>query len=160
MTLRAVPVMALLLFAAACVRHPGPVASARTDRTPLPPAPPATESKPTAVMRSSVAPTAAEPARTTPDEKTLARIDELLARIQDAYFDYDRHILRADAEQALRGDASTLAEIVRRYPDFRLVVEGHCDERGSDEYNLGLGDARAQRAKEYLVGLEIGRAHV
>jgi len=46
-----------------------------------------------------------------------------------------------------------LADIIKQYPDFKLTVEGHCDERGSEEYNLALGDARAKQAKEYLAGL-------
>jgi peptidoglycan-associated lipoprotein len=88
-----------------------------------------------------------------PDAATRARIQDLLNRIQDAYFDYNQHTLRADAEVALRSDAQTLADIIKQYPDFKLTVEGHCDERGSDEYNLALGDARARQAKEYLATL-------
>jgi peptidoglycan-associated lipoprotein len=86
-----------------------------------------------------------------PDDRTLVEIDKLLSRIQDAYFDYDKHNLRSDALETLKADASTLATIIRQYPDFKLLVEGHCDERGSEAYNLALGDARAQRAKEYLI---------
>ena len=85
-----------------------------------------------------------------PDAATRARIQELLNRIQDAHFDYNKHTLRPDAEEALRKDAQTLAEIIRQYPEFKLTVEGHCDERGSEEYNLALGDARAKQAKDYL----------
>jgi peptidoglycan-associated lipoprotein len=85
-----------------------------------------------------------------PDAATRARIQDLLNRIQDAYFDYNQHTLRPDAEAALKTDAQTLADIIKQYPDFKLTVEGHCDERGSDEYNLALGDARAKQAKEYL----------
>src|SRR5262249_36870598 len=66
-----------------------------------------------------------------PDAKTMAKIDELLARIQDAYFDYDRHNLRPDALKALEADSHQLGEIIRQYPDFKLKVEGYCDERGS-----------------------------
>jgi peptidoglycan-associated lipoprotein len=88
-----------------------------------------------------------------PDEKTMETINQLLSRIQDAYFDYDRHSLRADALQTLQADAQTLSTIIRQYPDFRLVVEGHADERGSGEYNLALGDARAMKTKEYLTQL-------
>jgi peptidoglycan-associated lipoprotein len=95
-----------------------------------------------------------------PDAATRARIDELLARIQDAYFDYDRHILRPDAEEALRADAKTLGLIIKDYPDFKLVVQGNCDERGSEEYNLGLGDARAKTAREYLSSLGIPAAQI
>lgn len=85
-----------------------------------------------------------------PDAATRARIQDLLNRIQDAYFDYNKHTLRPDAETALRSDAQTLSEIVRQYPDFKLTVEGHCDERGSEEYNMALGDARAKQTQEYL----------
>jgi peptidoglycan-associated lipoprotein len=90
---------------------------------------------------------------TMPDAQTRAQIQDLLNRIQDAYFDYDKHTLRPDAEVNLRGDAHTLAEIISRYPKFKLTVEGYCDERGSDEYNLALGDARAKQASQYLATL-------
>jgi len=88
-----------------------------------------------------------------PDAATRATIQELLNRIQDAYFDYDKHTLRPDAEAALKRDAQTLSDIIRQYPDFKLTVEGHCDARGSEEYNLALGDARAKQAREYLATL-------
>jgi peptidoglycan-associated lipoprotein len=88
-----------------------------------------------------------------PDAATRARIQELLDRIQDAYFDYNQHNLRPDAEAALRKDVQTLSEIIRQYPDFKLTIEGYCDERGSDEYNLALGEARAKQAKEYMSSL-------
>jgi peptidoglycan-associated lipoprotein len=95
-----------------------------------------------------------------PDAATRRKIDELLSRIQDAYFDYDKHHLRADALAALSGDAKTLADILQQYPDFKLRVEGYADERGSAEYNLALGDARAQKAKEYLVNLGLPGAQM
>ena len=88
-----------------------------------------------------------------PDAATRARIQDLLNRIQDAYFDYNKHTLRSDAEATLRMDAQTLADIIKQYPDFKLTVEGYADERGSDEYNLALGDARAKQTKEYLADL-------
>jgi len=88
-----------------------------------------------------------------PDAATRARIQDLLNRIQDAYFDYNQHTLRPDAEAALKMDAQTLADIIKQYPDFKLTVEGYADERGSDEYNLALGDARAKQTKEYLSNL-------
>lgn len=88
-----------------------------------------------------------------PDAATRATIQELLNRIQDAYFDYNKHTLRPDAEAALKRDAQTLSDLIRQYPDFKLTVEGHCDARGSEEYNLALGDARAKQTKEYLATL-------
>jgi peptidoglycan-associated lipoprotein len=90
-----------------------------------------------------------------PDAATRARIQELLDRIQDAYFDYDQHTIRPDAQTALQSDAQTLGEIVKQYPGFHLTVEGYCDERGSEEYNLALGDARAKQAKEFLASMGV-----
>jgi len=127
-------------------------------KAPPPPVPerstPAVVSKP-APARNNSQP--AKVASTTPprmpDAATRARIQDLLNRIQDAYFDYDQHALRPDAEATLKMDAQTLADIVKQYPDFKLTVEGYADERGSDEYNLALGDARAKQTKEYLSNL-------
>ena len=90
-----------------------------------------------------------------PNAETRARIQDLLNRIQDAYFDFDKHTLRPDAEAALQADAKTLADILRQYPEYKLTVEGNCDERGSEEFNLALGDARAKSAREYLVTLGV-----
>lgn len=96
-----------------------------------------------------------EVARSTPSEypnaATRARIDELIGRIQDAYFDYDAHNLRNDAISTLAADSKELAEILQQYPGYKLKIEGYCDERGSAEYNVALGDARAKAAKDYLV---------
>jgi peptidoglycan-associated lipoprotein len=67
--------------------------------------------------------------------------------IKDAYFDLDKANIRPDAEQSLTTDAGFLKE----HPSIKFTIEGHCDERGSEEYNLGLGDLRATAAKNYLV---------
>ncbi len=90
-----------------------------------------------------------------PDAATKARIQDLLDRIQDAYFDYNKHDIRPDAQKTLVEDSHTLAEILKQYPDYKLTVQGFCDERGSEEYNMALGDARAKQAKDYLVGLGV-----
>jgi peptidoglycan-associated lipoprotein len=71
--------------------------------------------------------------------------------IRDAFFDLDKSEIRPDARDALTKDA----EFLRSYPDIRISLEGHCDERGSTEYNLGLGQRRAEAAKNYLVSLGI-----
>lgn len=92
---------------------------------------------------------------TTPDAATRKRIDELLARIEDAYFDYDKATLRSDAIEALRKDSNELRDILKDYPDYKLTIEGHADERGSAEYNMALGQARAEAAKNYLVQVGI-----
>lgn len=79
-------------------------------------------------------------------------VSELFTQnVQDAYFDLDKSDLRSDARDALTKDA----EFLRSYPQVRVSIEGHCDERGSTEYNLGLGQRRAEAAKNYLVSLGI-----
>jgi peptidoglycan-associated lipoprotein len=90
-----------------------------------------------------------------PSAQTRARIDTLLGRISDAYFDYNQHTLRPDAIKALESDSSELRDILKDYPDYKLSVEGYCDERGSAEYNLALGQERADAAKAYLVQVGI-----
>ena len=131
--------------------------------TVTPPAPqPSTQPRPAAAGRPAAparprrpaAPHACSARRATPDAATRARIDQLLARIEDAYFDYDKHTLRADAIEALRKDSTELRDILKDYPDYKLTIEGHADERGSAEYNMALGQARAEAAKDYLVRSE------
>jgi len=78
-----------------------------------------------------------------------------LESITDAYFDYDSSDIREDARNALTQDSDALKKIIQSFPGVSLVVEGHCDERGSAEYNLGLGDRRAAAAKEYLTQLGV-----
>ena len=90
-----------------------------------------------------------------PNAATKARIDELLAKIEDAYFDYDKHTLRPDAITALQSDSTELRDILKDYPDYKLTIEGHADERGSAEYNMALGDQRARAAKDYLTQVGI-----
>ncbi len=108
------------------------------------------------VERAASQPNSAPPARSAyPDAATRARIDELLARIEDAYFDYDKHTLRPDAVKALQGDSTELRDILKDYPTYKLTIEGHCDERGSAEYNMALGEKRAESAKDYLVQVGI-----
>ncbi|MDP8982224.1 MAG: OmpA family protein [Acidobacteriota bacterium] len=74
---------------------------------------------------------------------------------QDAYFDYDSHDIRPDARTALTTDAELLRRIFAQEPNFSVIVEGHCDERGSAEYNLALGDRRAAAAKDFLMQLGV-----
>jgi|SRR5580658_1372536 peptidoglycan-associated lipoprotein len=82
-------------------------------------------------------------------------VDMLSATVQDAYFDYDKSDVRDDARAALTKDADALKAIFSSFPDASITIEGHCDERGSAEYNLALGDRRAAAAKEFLVQLGV-----
>ena len=76
--------------------------------------------------------------------------------IQDAFFDLDKSDLTSEARQALTKDA----EFLRSYPQVRISLEGHCDERGSTEYNLALGQRRAEAAKNFLISLGIASDRV
>src|SRR5437899_7342141 len=71
--------------------------------------------------------------------------------VRDIYFDYDKYDIRPDQQPTLQADAAWL----KAHPQSRVTVEGHCDERGSTEYNLALGDNRARAAKQALVQLGV-----
>jgi len=90
-----------------------------------------------------------------PPAPRISGADMLGREAQDAYFDYDKSDLRDDARQALTRDADLLKRILAADPSFTVVIEGNCDERGSAEYNLGLGDRRATSAKDFLVQLGV-----
>ena len=147
--------VALTVFAGACAKKKVAL------NTPPPPPPAAAAPAPstgpgTATPAAAPAPASVPaPASRYPNAQTRARIDELLARIEDAYFDYDRHTLRDDAVKALSDDSKELAMILSQYPDYKLQVQGYCDERGSAEYNMALGEARAKSAKDYLVSVGV-----
>ena len=145
-------VAALCLFAGACAKKqvavappppPAPVAAPAPAQPAATPAPAPRQTAPQQVAQSAPS--------NYPNAATRARIDELIGRIQDAYFDYDAHTLRTDAISTLAADSKELAQILQQFPGYKLKIEGYCDERGSAEYNIALGDARAKAAKDYLV---------
>lgn len=76
--------------------------------------------------------------------------------VKDAFFDYDKSDIRPDAESALQSDA----EYLKSHPDLAIRVVGHCDARGSAEYNLALGDRRADAVKNYLVSQGVDASRV
>ena len=78
---------------------------------------------------------------------TMSDADEFRARVKDIFFDYDTYDIRGDAQTTLSQDAEFLVS----RPNIKVVIGGYCDERGSDEYNLALGQNRAQAAKTALV---------
>jgi peptidoglycan-associated lipoprotein len=93
----------------------------------------------------------APPPLAPPSTPRLSSADVLQQQAQDAFFDYDMSEIRGDGRDALTKDAALLKQIFQQDPNFSVVVEGHCDERGSAEYNLALGDRRATAAKDFLV---------
>lgn len=76
--------------------------------------------------------------------------------VKDAYFDYDSYELRPDAQQAVAADARALAQ----KPSWRITIQGHADERGSTEYNLTLGDERANAVKNALVAAGVAASRI
>jgi peptidoglycan-associated lipoprotein len=76
--------------------------------------------------------------------------------LKDIYFDFDQYDLRSDARDTLKTHAGWLKD----KPSAQIQIEGHCDERGTGEYNLALGAKRAQAAKDYLVTLGVTAARI
>jgi peptidoglycan-associated lipoprotein len=84
--------------------------------------------------------------------RSRGTLDErITAELQDAFFDYGRSDIRVDARDVLGRDAAVLKAILQDFPNSSIVIEGHCDDRGSAEYNLGLGDQRAVLTLDFLV---------
>jgi peptidoglycan-associated lipoprotein len=87
-------------------------------------------------------------APTTTTTTTGPTDEQLFAQnVKDVFFAYDKYDIRPDDQQAVNADASFLAQ----HPKITVLIQGHCDERGSDEYNMGLGENRANQVKESLV---------
>jgi peptidoglycan-associated lipoprotein len=105
---------------------------------------------------ATVTVTAPPPPPPPPVEQKKGLVERLATDVQDSFFDYDKSDVREDARAILTRDADALKAIFRDFPDAVVQVEGHCDERGSAEYNLGLGDRRATAAKDFLVQLGVG----
>ena len=87
--------------------------------------------------------------RSTDMERLQLAIEE--GEVQPLLFDYDQAVITSQGERLLEENARWF----RQYPDATITIEGHCDERGTEEYNLALGDRRAQTVKAYLVQLGI-----
>ena len=151
--------LAGVLYITACHKAV-PVASAPPAPTPVAATPaPAPEPAPRApaATAAKAAPSrpsqAARPATLTPQDR--ATLNERLARLEDALFDYDKSTIRPDASTVLKDDVGVVRDILANYPSQKLVIEGYADERGSTEYNLALGDRRARAAEEFLTTMQI-----
>jgi len=123
---------------------PGPApAPAAAARPPAPPPPPPARAR-----------AAAAPAPLTEDEIfRRMSLEELNAKapLGDVFFDYDKDQIRDEGKTILQRDA----EWLKRWPQTRISIDGHCDERGTAEYNLALGSHRAEKVRDYLVDLGV-----
>lgn len=89
-------------------------------------------------------------------KETTAKADENARVFQDIHFDFDKYDIREDAKPALKFIADYL---IKNNPE-KLVIEGHCDERGTNEYNLALGDRRAKATMGYLVAAGVASSRI
>jgi peptidoglycan-associated lipoprotein len=129
----------------------GELAAARQQIPPAAPAPPALrgapQPAPVTPAPAPLAPPAPAPAPPAPAAPSP---------LKDAFFDYDKSALRDDAKAALTDNVKWL----RDNAQAKLVVEGHCDERGTSEYNLALGERRAKAVVDYLTAAGIDKARI
>lgn len=77
-------------------------------------------------------------------------------KLERIHFDFDKYNLRPDAVEVLTRNA----EVLLVHPEIKIVIEGHCDERGTDEYNLALGERRAAAARDFLVRFGIDKSRI
>ena len=142
-------VLVLLVAVSACNRRQPPV---------LAPAPPPSVAAPPAITPAAPAPTRVEdlpvPAQPIADDGISNRTLDDLNRnspLQPVFFAVDS----ADLDEAGRATAAANAEVLQKYANWVVTIEGHCDERGTPEYNLALGERRAVAVKTFLVSLGV-----
>ncbi len=94
--------------------------------------------------------------KTNADIDSLRLIKEMQARMKDIHFDYDRYGIRNDEKPILRAVADTL----KKNNGVKVTIEGNCDDRGTNEYNLALGDRRANAARDFLLSLGVSASRM
>lgn len=90
------------------------------------------------------------------DELSDTVLADITRQLQPVFYDYNKSDIREDQIAALQNNA----RVLKQYAKASVLIEGHCDERGTDEYNLALGERRARSAKDYLVSLGIAEARI
>lgn len=143
-------VLVLLVCAGACHKNKPPVARPTTPTNAAPPPAPPPPAPPTPTPDTTPVPK--EP---TISEDPIASADldaiNKNSPFQPVFYALDSYEVDGTAQQTLNADAA----ILKKYPTWVITIEGHCDERGTAEYNLALGEKRALSAKTYLVSLGI-----
>lgn len=106
----------------------------------------------------AAAPTEVQPSEPTEmrDTTSGAEIDNLTKQFQPVFFDFDKYDIRDDMASALQQDA----RLMKDNRGVTIILEGHCDERGTEEYNLALGERRAKAAKDYLMSLGVDESQL
>jgi peptidoglycan-associated lipoprotein len=154
MSMKRVPVFTITLMLAAAVAACGPkkpapggpaptpfptAGAAATTPTPTPPAPPKQAPEPPLIVPP-------DPGITAGDPLTRAAIEDINkdSPLKPVFFAYDSDVLDDAARKTMAGNA----EVMKKYGTWVITIEGHCDERGTAEYNLALGDRRANRGQE------------
>lgn len=90
------------------------------------------------------------------EEREKALIEEAKTVFRDIHFDYDKYNIRAEDRPIL----DSVAEFLNKNDDLNIVIEGHCDERGTNEYNLALGERRAKATRKYLATLGVSESRI
>jgi len=116
------------------------------------PAPPAVGEAP--VKEAPPAPVAVTPATPPAAAPGVAVTEEMLSRFDDVLFDFDKSEVKEDG----RKTSQVVADYLKKNPAAKLQIEGHCDERGTSEYNMALGERRATAVMTYLVSLGVPKA--
>ena len=147
------------VMASGCNKHPK-VAAGNTTKPAMTQTPPSSDSGRQQVASNDSGPRGSTPSTATPSSGSITEaernaLNQKLARLDDVLFDYDKATIRPDASKTLESDVAVIRTILERYPNQKVKIEGHADERGSDEYNVALGDKRAVSAKEFLSGMGI-----
>jgi peptidoglycan-associated lipoprotein len=141
--------VAVAALAVGCSSGPKATTAPPTEAAPVTTSPPTREVPEQVVSEPRAEAIPSEEVR----EELPDDIQELNRRgyLQDVFFDTNRHELRDDGREALAANAAWL----QRFPSVSIVVEGHCDERNTREYNLALGERRASTVRDYLVSLGV-----
>lgn len=130
---------------------PAPAGPAAATVAAPPPPPPAPAPEPPRIVETPVVPPTPAPAPAPVAPPPPAPVVPAPPPLKDVFFDFDRSVVRNDQKDALNDNAGWL----KANTGAKLIIEGHCDERGTAEYNLALGERRAKAAKDYLVGVGI-----
>lgn len=141
-------VLAAVALVVACSPKPAP--------EPPPPPPAATPAPTIVTLEPTPAPTPKPTPRSAEEDIKAMSLDRVSTYLKPVFFDYDKADLRSDARDVLAANAAWL----KSHPTIAFTIEGHCDERGTAQYNLALGDRRANSAKEYLVSLGVDAGRV